>query len=54
MTCKKIIFYILLIITIPIVIGIGILFSFINFPILLLIFIGYLFIYEKYVNKKKD
>jgi hypothetical protein len=54
MIYKKIIFYLILVITIPIIIGLGILISLISFPILLLIFIGYLFIYEKYVDKKKD
>lgn len=54
MNYKKVIFYIILILSIPIILGIGMLVSFISFPILLLIIIGYLFIYEKFVHKKKD
>jgi hypothetical protein len=54
MNYKKIIFWTILIISIPIIIGIAILLSLISIPIIIGIFIGYLFIYETFVHKKKD
>jgi hypothetical protein len=54
MNYKKIIFYLLLIISIPIILGIGILLSLISFPLLALIFMGYVYIYDTYINQKKD
>jgi predicted membrane protein len=54
MNYKKLLFYIILIVTIPFILGIGMLISFISVPILILIILGYLFLYDTYFHKKKD